>query len=227
MTDIHGRIRQVREDMGLTREAFGTAIGASAAKVQALEGGRQRVDHPTLEALSRNIGVDVNWLLLGEDNHHSLERTPKNTVSETSSNSSDFIPIPRYPDTASAGPGVLANSGDQKGYYAFSRDWITRRGFNSKELQIINVRGDSMEPTLYDGDLILLDRSQTQPADGQTFVVRIWDEHVVKHVQRVGAKTISLISANKVYPPREIELIEGSDSDFEIIGRVVASMHEW
>jgi len=139
-----------------------------------------------------------------------------------------FVQIPRYSVSASAGNSAAVVSGElEVSYYAFSEDWINRRGLDAKELQIVNVRGDSMEPTLYDGDLILLDRTQRHPADGQTFVVRLWDEHVVKHVQRVGEKTISLISANKVYPPREVELVAGNDTDFEIIGRVVASMHEW
>jgi hypothetical protein len=37
---------------------------------------------------------------------------------------------------------------------------------------------------------------------------------------------IALLSANALYPPREIDA-EGLDGEVEIIGRVVASMHEW
>lgn len=83
-----------------------------------------------------------------------------------------------------------------------------------------------MEPKLYQGDLILVDRFQTTPADGKTFVVCVGDERLVKHIQRTGAKEISLISANRVYPARELEL-PLDENTFEIIGRVVASMHEW
>jgi len=55
-------------------------------------------------------------------------------------------------------------------YYAFSLQWIKRRGLDPKELQIIEVKGDSMEPKLWDGDLILIDRAQKEPKDGKSFV---------------------------------------------------------
>jgi len=61
---------------------------------------------------------------------------------------------------------------------------------------------------------------------GKSFVVRVWDEFVVKHVQIIGRSAISLISANSVYPPRELKLAL-DDHDFQIIDQVVASMHEW
>ncbi|SFU97772.1 hypothetical protein SAMN04488527_1632 [Aliiroseovarius crassostreae] len=57
-------------------------------------------------------------------------------------------------------------------------------------------------------------------------MVRVWDEFVVKHVQIIGKSAISLLSANTIYPPRELKL-PLDDRDFQIIGQVVASMHEW
>lgn len=230
MTDIHKRIREAREERGLTRDAFGTAIGATAAKVQALEGGRQRVDHLTLEALSRNLGVDANWLLLGKDNHHSApqngqELSPKsgNTVSQCET---DFIPIPRFDVEAAAGTGANVSGEQQNGAYAFSRSWLTRRGLDARQLAVISVRGDSMEPKLRSGDLILIDQAQSAPSDGDTYVIRIGDELVVKQLQLIASGRIALLSANASYPPRELTITDMPD-DTAIIGRVVASMHEW
>lgn len=203
--------------MGLSRIAFAAPLGVNDHKIKHIETGKQRADHEILAALRTVYGVDLNRLFDGD-----IGADPETTIDPS------FVMVPRYTVSASAGNSASFVSEEMDiSYYAFSQDWINRRGLNANELQIVNVRGDSMEPTLYDGDLILLDRSQDKAADGHTFVVRLWDEHVVKHVQRVGDKTISLISANKVYPPREIELIEGDNTDFQIIGRVVASMHEW
>ncbi len=88
------------------------------------------------------------------------------------------------------------------------------------------VRGDSMEPKLSDGDLILVDRAQRQIADGIAYVLRLGSDLLVKYVQRIGPNKVSLLSANTFYPPREIDA-DGLDGEVEIIGRVVASMHEW
>lgn len=215
MADIHTRIRSIREDRGLTRKAFGAAIGASEAKVQALENGRQRVDHPILEALSRNLGIDTNWLLLGEDNHH-----------HTAEVDDSFIPIPRYPVAAAAGDGALVDDETETGFYAFNRSWLERRRLLPDHLAVISVRGDSMEPRLTDGDLILVDRAQKEIVDGVTYVVRLGNDLLVKYVQRISPVAVSLLSENRRYPPREITLASIGDQA-TIIGRVVASMHEW
>lgn len=216
MTEINERIRSARERLKLTRKAFSEAIGISVSKLQSIEDGRQRVDHVVLAAISDCFEISTNWLLKGGIDEESDDNP-----------ASSFVQIPRYSVSASAGNGSSFVSEPMDiTYYAFSLQWIKRRGLDPKELQIIEVKGDSMEPKLWDGDLILIDRTQNEPRDGRAFVVRVWDEFVVKKVQITGQSAISLISANSDYPPRELKL-PLDDRDFQIIGQVVASMHEW
>jgi len=120
----------------------------------------------------------------------------------------------------------LVDEETQTGFYAFNRRWLDRRQLNQKSLAVIAVRGDSMEPKLSDGDLILVDRVQRQIADGIAYVLRLGSDLLVKYVQRIGPDRVSLISENRRYPPREIAA-KDTGGDVEIIGRVVASMHEW
>lgn len=216
MAELKDRILQIRQRENLSRKAFGERIGVKEGKVQAIETGAQRVDHETLEAITDCFDVSANWLLKGAIDDER-DTTP----------ASAFVQIPRYSVSAEAGnSGSFVSDPLDITYYAFSLQWIKRRGLDPKELQIIEVKGDSMEPKLWEGDLILIDRSQTDPKDGKAFVVRVWDEFVVKHVQIIGQSAISLLSANTVYPPRELKL-PLDDRDFQIIGQVVASMHEW
>lgn len=216
MTEIKERILQIRQREKLTRKAFAARVGVKEGKVQAIETGAQRVDHETLAAISDCFEVSANWLLKGGIDEES-----------DSNPASSFVQIPRYTVSASAGnSGSFISEPMDITYYAFSLQWIKRRGLDPKELQIIEVKGDSMEPKLWDGDLILIDRTQNEPRDGRAFVVRVWDEFVVKKVQITGQSAISLISANSEYPPRELKL-PLDDRDFQIIGQVVASMHEW
>lgn len=216
MTDISDRILSIRQAKKLTRKAFAEAIGVGEGKVQALETGAQKADHLTLAAIIDRFEISANWLLMGGIDEKS-----------DSNPASSFVQIPRYTVSASAGNGdSFVSEPMDITYYAFSLQWIKRRGLDPKELQIIEVKGDSMEPKLWDGDLILIDRTQNEPRDGRAFVVRVWDEFVVKKVQITGQSGISLISANSEYPPRELKL-PLDDRDFQIIGQVVASMHEW
>jgi len=63
MIDIGTKIRAAREERGLSRRAFGDLAGISEAKVQAIEIGKQRVDHDTLHRIVTTMNIDVTWLL--------------------------------------------------------------------------------------------------------------------------------------------------------------------
>ena len=82
-------------------------------------------------------------------------------------------------------------------------------------LSAIAVAGDSMEPTLRDGDEILVDRAPRALRDG-VHVVRAGDSLLVKRLDLGRPGRIALISDNPAYPP--IELAPG---EVEIVGRVV------
>lgn len=147
----------------MLRKAFGEG------KVQALEMVRPRVDFEVLSTIIDRFDIDANCLMTG-------------AIGEPA-----FIPVPIYTVCASAGDD-RSWAGDLMDvcYYAFNLSWIKRRGLDTKMLHIVDVKGDSMEPALSNDDLILLDRSQTTPADGQTFVVRVVDDILVTHVQITG-----------------------------------------
>ena len=218
VVDITEKIKLLRASMKLSQKEFGERIGFSESKIQNMENGKQRINHEFLQALLVEYDADLNDLLSPDARPAALQG-----VKDTSSG---FVSIPRYTVDASAGPGALVENEEQSGFYAFNRKWLERRSLKPSSLSVIAVRGDSMEPKLEDGDLILIDRSQRQIADGISYVVRLDTDLLVKYIQRVRAGVIALLSENRRYPPREID-VEGIDGEIEIIGRVVASMHEW
>ena len=83
----------------------------------------------------------------------------------------------------------------------------------SVSLNLDSRDGDSMEPTLHDEDLVLLDRSQTEPVDGVLAVVRTVDGVVIKRLRRRG-QTWTLVSDNPAYPASRVR-----KSD-RVVGRV-------
>lgn len=220
------RIREAASIKGMNIKEFSDALGVSYRTVQNYISGERGIGSDFLAAASERLGVSATWILTGIGDPIIASNHPigcslgvKNTVS-------DFEQIPRYQVDAAAGHGVTVEDEAVSGHYAFNRKWLTRRNLNPKNLAVISVRGDSMEPRLRDGDLIVLDKSQTDIADGRAFVLRLGTDLVVKYIQRLGASRIALLSANTFYPPREIDL-DKIDSDVMIIGRVVASMQEW
>lgn len=127
----------------------------------------------------------------------------------------DYLPVPRLPLGASAGPGAFAAEEQPFGSFGFSADWLREQGLDPATLSLIAVVGDSMEPLLRDGDEILVARLDRPWHDG-VHVVRIEGTVLVKRIQRSGQGMILLHSENPAYGP-----IEHRQDEVDIIGRVV------
>jgi DNA polymerase V len=84
----------------------------------------------------------------------------------------------------------------------------------------IRVEGDSMEPRIHSGELLVVDR-MVETKDGDIVVERVGQEFTVKRLQIEEDGGIWLVSENPSYEP--IRVAEGMD--FEVWGRVIYSIH--
>ncbi len=128
----------------------------------------------------------------------------------------DYLRIP-YAPHARIGTASSAVNFDEldDSCCAFHRS-IFPQWAHPESLICLRSAGDSMEPTLHDEDLIVLDRSETDPVDGCLVVVRTKEGVVIKRVRRVG-RSWQLLSDNPSYPPRQVA------KDDRVIGRVAWS----
>ncbi len=114
-----------------------------------------------------------------------------------------LVPVPRLDVGAAAGAGALDGDERARGHIAFDPAWLRRVARGGADLlSIIRVAGDSMAPTLNDGDDILVDRSDAagRLRDG-IYVLRIDEALVVKRLAlNPAARTLSVRSDNPAYP---------------------------
>ena len=89
-------------------------------------------------------------------------------------------PIAVHRLQAAAGGGALDLDETVKSYAYFRHEWLSRQGLIADRCSLIGVMGESMEPTLPAGAIILLDRNRRQRREGRIFVVRTEDGLVVK-----------------------------------------------
>ena len=130
-----------------------------------------------------------------------------------------MVRVARLDVGASAGPGALAGEERARGHIAFDPAWLRRIAGDPKRLSLIRVQGDSMAPTLGDGDEILVDRGDAAERlrDG-IYVLRIEDALVVKRVApNPAGRSISIRSDNQAYPSWP----DCDPAQVEIVGRVV------
>ena len=87
-----------------------------------------------------------------------------------------------------------------KSYAYFRHEWLSRQGLVADRCSIIGVMGESMEPTLPEGCVILLDRNQRRRREGRIFVLRTTDGLVVKRAGKGADGGWQLVSDHPRWP---------------------------
>ncbi len=117
-----------------------------------------------------------------------------------------YFYIPQMRGRISAGGGLIPDERvDVR--IAFRKEWITRKG-DPLNMSILKVSGDSMEPTLLSGDLVLIDHGKNYlEAQGGIYAVAVQNEIMIKRVHIVipGGK-VRIISDNLKYEPMEVDV---------------------
>lgn len=79
--------------------------------------------------------------------------------------------IPQYTAKAAAGIGHDNVFVEERSSLAFKQEWLRAKRARPDNLMVIYVTGDSMCPTICDGDVILVDRSRVDPAHNKLFLL--------------------------------------------------------
>ena len=143
----------------------------------------------------------------------------------------DLARIPVLDVQAAAGFGNFSDLVRELDTINWPRPFLRKLGANPSKTESLRAKGDSMSPTIEDGALILIDRSQRDlpppRAAGKRgrrapdiFVFIQGDDLRIKRIERLPKDWLALISDNfALYPP---ELVEAADAGrVKIIGKVV------
>lgn len=203
------RLRAERHRLGMAQAEFGEKCGVSKTSQFNYEVGERSPDAEYLYKASM-LGVDAQYVVTGRGSKAA---------------NAEFVVLQRYNVAASAGPGTQNENEAEMHGLCFRRSWIDKKGLQANNLKVIDVSGDSMVPRLADGDQVLIDMSQTAPKNGFVYVVLQGDDLLVKYAQLLPLGILRLSSENQTYKPYDIDL--SKESGVSILGRVVASTHEW
>jgi peptidase S24-like protein len=205
--DPRQRLERLIRERGEDYAGLSRLLGRNAAYVQQYikRGTPRRLAEADRRLLARYLGVEET--LLGGP--------PVDPAAE-----GGLVSVPRLDVGASAGPGSLDAEERRLGRIAFDRQWLRRLGVGDRDaLSVIRVQGDSMSPTLSDGDEILVDRADAAERlrDG-IYVLRIDETLVVKRLALSPAgRRVSVRSDNEAYPSWP----DCDPATIELVGRVV------
>ena len=207
-TDVRQRLLELAEGRRVSLAALSRMIGKNASYLQQFvrKGSPRKLEEEDRGMLARFFGVDEH--VLGKSKENSFGR-PRSFSAE------GWFDVPRLTIGASAGAGSAPGGEEVFGTIRFSAGWLRSMGLQADMLSAIAVTGDSMEPTLRDGDEILVDRTPRPLRDG-IHVVRLEDNLMVKRIDTGRPGLIVLLSDNPAYRP-----IECGPGEVQVIGRVV------
>lgn len=174
-------------------------------------------------AIAEALDADLQWLLTGKGSPPSTSvmadrklewRGPSVTPSD------DLVEVSeidlRY---GLGGTFVGADEGIETEQRQFSRAWLKRVTDSPPALLFwARGQGNSMSPTIEDGEIVLIDRSQTKPwMDDLIFACALGEIGMIKRL-RPRADHVKLLADNAAVA----DDIAGPDDHLQIIGRVVA-----
>ena len=105
----------------------------------------------------------------------------------------------------------------------FRADWLKLRGYKPDHLVAIKVMGQSMEPTLYPDDMVVVNTTDTEPKDGKVFAINYEGEAVIKRMVRdAGSWWLASDNPDQRRFPRK----ECADGACIIVGQVIHRQSE-
>jgi len=187
--------------------------------------GKKGPEAHTVVRLAEACNVSFQWLYEGigpkeREPRTQREETPAETirVSVDDGDSGKFVGVRMLTRVIHAGMDGVDGDFEYDDGIALSLplDWVQAKRLDPAKLVALKVKGQSMYPTMREGDVVIVNTADRNPLDGELFAVNHHHKPVVKRLEREGGGWY-LASDNRApaYGRRPVE------EDTEIVGRVV------
>lgn len=207
------RFQQIVDQLAQgNKKQFAELTGKSPSHIYRICRGAGRPSMAYLQDLYDEFRIDLNWLLTGEESGSQQ--------SMGLALNSDLVYAPKFDVEASAGFGALVQAEEITENFAFNKSWLSSQlRVSSENIAFVNVSGDSMLPTLDDGDMVLVDMSQQQVHHEGIYLLHTDDGLMAKRIKNKNGGTLEIISDNPNYPSWVIQPTE--DNQTQIAGKIV------
>lgn len=196
-------LRDARLAMGLTQSDVAKQVGVTFQNISSWERGKSKIDIESLSTLCNLYDISITGVLTTSDSTYDPEfGVPTHGI--------------KIPVLGSVAAGIPIEAVED----ILDYEDITLELASTGEFFALKIKGQSMEPRIMDGDVVVV-RRQTDVDSGDVAVVLVnGDEATVKKVRK-QKNGLSLIPSNPSYDiifftPQEVEALP-----VRIIGKVV------
>ncbi len=202
------RLRRRAKELGKSDAQVARECGIGTRRYGNYVTNDREPDLTTLLTIAKALEVSPNWLLgAGGKDEDAIVLPGREHGDIVAYSGEEYAAVPAYDVRASAGAGAEIDSENVKERVLLRLGWIraiTRAPVG--RLAIIDIDGDSMEPTLRSGDQVLLDFTQTNPAAKDGLYAIRYDGGGLQ-VKRLSmhpeSKRLAIRSDNPAYPSYE------------------------
>ncbi len=180
-------------------------LGVSASALSNFKK-EDRVPVELVVGFARDHHVSIDPFIYGEESWLSFNEGQGSGegrvayLAEPCAVEGDFLLVPMVQGRISAGGGLVPDTTTEM-RVAFRKEWLQRKG-DAGEMSVIKVQGDSMEPSLYNGDIVLVNHANKTVVSGAIYAIAVRDEIMIKRVHvAVPTGDLQIISDNKNYAP--------------------------
>ncbi len=179
-----GRLRRAISDVGSIQK-LGEGAGVAPRTISGYLVGKGDPSRRRLVALADTAGVSVGWLATGrgEPSADGAQSVASPTGQNSPGAGSDFAVVPHI--DLNDFPGGQEHQGStESAAIAIRRDLLHAVGLNESDVQMITARGDSMAPTIHDGDRIVVDSTARQLRNDGIYVLQVGGGLLLRRLQR-------------------------------------------
>jgi hypothetical protein len=213
---IRQRLDALIASRGEDYASLSRRIGRNPSYIQQFikRGVPRRLSEGDRRALASHFGIAER--LLGGPDAPARALLPRPGLASAAD---DYVLIPLLGVGASAGPGAVVDDDAPLATLAFQTRFVrTLASGRPEALTVIHVEGDSMLPTLANGDQILVDTDDRERLRDGVYVLRVEDSLLVKRLSvNPASRRLSIRSDNDAYPNWD----DVDPAGISVIGRVV------
>lgn len=229
MGSIRDRIIQRMTDLKLKQVDLMEATGATKGAVSKWVSGTNVPRSEFMPALARILKTSENWLLTGNSTPELMQVEPWDSSTPLDN---DEVEIPFFKDFSFAcGGGSISEAiANETRKLRMSKATLRNLSITKENAVAATAMGDSMSPTIKDGDTIHLDLGRKNIKDGKIFAICIGGLFYCKRLYNLPLGGVRIVSDNAVeFPELHLSEQERIDQQFEIIGWVwqISSLENW
>ena len=228
---VADRINQKMTEHSLSQADLIRGTGAGRATVSGWVNGTNNPSAKHLNNLAKTLKTTTSWLLTGiadiGQNLQSVEVWDDNTPLDE-----DEVEIPFFKDFGFAcGSGSISEAmANETRKLRMAKSTLRNLTVEKNNAIAATASGDSMSPTIKDGDTIYVDLGRKTIKDGKIFAVCIGGLFYCKRLYNLPFGGVRVVSDNSdEFPEIQLTADQIKEQDFQITGWVwqIATLERW